>query len=120
MKRKDWLANKSVLLEGGPAKSEVWSSVADDIVSILFSINRFTKVCKADRSSMRLMLGAAFFDVQIHGMQKTPRPNIIFNIIGTVTEFTEKQTKVKIQCLNAAVAYEFTYRAGKLTRKQIS
>jgi len=118
MKRSDWLKNKA------PTKPDVfdgptWSLVADEIVESLFSSPRFKKVCKGEKSSVRLMIGAAFFDASRHGVKDPPRPESIYNVLGLVTEFTDKKIEIKISTMDTALVYRFTWQRNKLTKKQV-
>jgi hypothetical protein len=116
MKRHDWITNKA---EAKTVDSETWAMIADEIVENLFEIPKYRKIEQGGKHSLRLMLGVAFYDVASHGLGDPPRPNRTYNIIGYVTEFNPKVIKIKIRTADTALAYEFTYKGKRLTRKQI-
>lgn len=118
MKRSDWLSNKSPV-KPGTVDSVAWSAIADAIAKDLFEITRFVKVCKADKSSVRLMLGAMFYDATRNKVLDRPRPNVIYNVIGEVLDLNPKCIKVKVYTMDTALAYEFSWVRNKLTRKQV-
>lgn len=119
MKRSDWISNTHLVKPGDKVASADWSQIADDISKELFEITRFTKVCKAKKQDVRLMLGALFYDASAHGLANPPRPQVIYNVLGLVEAFDPKSVKLKISTIDTALVYEFTYKNGKLTRKQI-
>jgi len=117
MKRSDWLKNKG-LVKPDAFDSSNWSAVADEIVEILFNTPRFKRVTKADKSAVRLMIGASFFDASREVLDP-PRPNTMFNVVGTVTEFGKNKIKMRINTIDTGLIYDFTWQRGRLSKKQV-
>jgi hypothetical protein len=116
MKRSDLVSNKNMPATPGGPKSEAWSKIANEIVENLSSQPRFVRVEKAGPDAIRLLIGAVFYDAQINGVSEQPRPQVAFNVMCHMIEFG-KIVRLKIYTMDTGLAYEFTYKAGKLTRK---
>ena len=118
MKRSDWIANKNMPASPVAPSSEAWSHIADEIVRDLSSQPRFVRVSKADPNAIRLMLGSMFYDAMKSNVSKLPRPAVMNNVMAHMIEYG-KIVKLKVYTMDTGLAYEFTYKNNKLTRKLV-